>query len=117
MLTLSATVRIYLATGPTDLRRGFDGLSALARDVLRADPTSGHLFVFCNRRRNRVKVLYWDRDGLALWYKRLERGTYEWPQGASGRAEVDATELALLLDGVELRTAVRRPRYHPSARV
>ena len=76
MFGLSAAVRVYLATKPTDMRKSFDGLSALASGSLALDPLSGHLFVFINRRCDRIKILYWDRDGLAVWAKRLERGTF-----------------------------------------
>ena len=72
MLSLASTLRIFLATAPTDMRKGFDGLSQLVRERIDQDPLSGHLFVFRNRRRDRIKILYWDRDGLALWYKMQE---------------------------------------------
>ena len=83
MLSLSSTTRVFLATEPTDMRKGFDGLFALVENVIREDPFSGHLFVFRNRRRNRLKVLWWDRDGLAIFYKRLESGSYQFPMDAS----------------------------------
>jgi transposase len=79
MLSLPPSVRIFVATQPADLRRSFDGLAALVRDFLAGDPLSGHLFVFRNKRGDRLKVLYWDRDGLAIWYKRLEEGTFDFP--------------------------------------
>ena len=89
MIGLPATLRIFVAVAPTDLRLGYDGLSRLARDVLEQDPLSGHLFVFSNRRRNRIKILYWDRDGLAIWMKRLEVGCLKLAGagGQSGRVD------------------------------
>lgn len=116
MLSFTPAIRVYLATGVTDMRKSFDTLAALVDEVIGENPFAGHVFLFANRRRDRVKLLYWDRDGFALWYKRLEAGTFEWPHAESGRAEIDATELALLLDGVELASAVRRPRYHRPTR-
>ena len=128
MLTISRTTRVFLATAPTDMRKGFDGLSALVENVIREDPFSGHLFVFRNQRRDRLKLLWWDRDGWALFYKRLERGGYEFPTdraakgaGARGsdasRCEIRADELALLLEGIDLRSVKRRPRYERPAAV
>jgi transposase len=101
-------VRIYLCAGPTDMRRSFDGLAALTRDVLRQDPLSGHLFVFRNRPGNRVKLLWWDRSGFCLFYKRLEKGNFRFPENGG---EVAAGDLALLLEGIELAGARRRQRY------
>jgi transposase len=111
VLSLPPTVRILLATQPADMRRGFDGLAALVRDVLRDDPLSGHLFVFRNRRGDRCKILYWDRSGFVLWYKRLERGTFRFPKGEATQVEVDAVELSLLLEGIDLAGARRRVRF------
>ena len=113
MLNLPANVRLYLCTTPTDMRKSFDGLHTLVRQVFQLDPLDGHLFLFVNRRGDRVKMLWWDRDGLALFYKRLEAGTYQLPvvvEGARG-VEIDATQLALLLGGVDLASAKRRKRY------
>jgi transposase len=110
MFGLSAAVRVYLATRPADMRKSFDGLSALASG-LALDPLSGHLFVFVNKRRDRIKILYWDRDGLAVWAKRLERGTFRIPAAGADRVEMTTAELAALLAGIDLNTARRRVRY------
>ena len=120
MLTISRTTRVFLATQPTDMRKGFDGLFTLVENVIREDPYSGHLFVFRNQRRDRLKVLWWDRDGLAIFYKRLERGSDEFPtdrptkgapSGNDSRCKIRADELALLLEGIDLESVKRRPRY------
>ena len=106
MLSLPLPVRVYLCLEPTDMRRGFDGLFALVRDFLGEDPLSGHLFVFRCRRGDRVKVLYWDKDGYALWYKRLEKGSFRFPamSSTSGvkHVEVKAADLMMILDGVQV---------------
>jgi len=114
VLTLPASVRIYVAAEAVDLRRGFDGLAAATRELIRENPLNGHLFVFLNRRRNRIKLLVWDRTGYLLLYKRLERGTFRIPtEPAAGarHVEVDAGELGLMLEGVDLRNATRRERW------
>lgn len=111
MLSLPSALRIFLAAEPADMRNGFDGLAQLVRDVVREDPLSGHLFVFRNRRRDRVKILYWDRDGLALWYKRLEKGTFRFPEAKNGRIEVTPAEMAAILEGIDLSRARRLPRF------
>ena len=116
MLTLPSAVRIYMASEPVDLRRGFDGLSAATRHIIRADPLSGHLFVFVNRRSNRLKVLLWQPSGFLLLYKRLERGTFKLPRAPSlgeRHIEMDSTELALMIEGIDLRDARRRARWIP----
>jgi len=110
MFGLSAAVRVYLAAEPADMRKSFDGLFALASG-LALDPLSGHLFAFVNKRRDRVKVLYWDGDGLAVWAKRLERGTFRIPAAGADRLEMTTAELAALLAGIDLTTARRRVRY------
>ena len=118
MLTLPASVRIYIAAEAVDLRRGFDGLAAATRSVIGSDPMSGHVFVFVNRRLNRVKLLVWDRTGYLLLYKRLERGTFKIPtEPEVGRrhVEVDAGELGLMLEGLDLRGACRRKRWYRRA--
>jgi transposase len=104
-------VKIFVCTLSTDMRRSFDGLAALASEVVREDPLSGHLFVFINRRRDRVKVLWWDEDGYALFYKRLETGTFEMPRSIEGRMEMSHGELGMLLDGVDLSSVRRRRRF------
>ena len=103
MLTLPPSVRIYMAAEAVDLRRGFDGLAAATRHVLRQDPLSGHLFCFINGRRNRMKILVWDRSGFWVLYKRLEQGSFAWP-GADETEPVEmrGTDLMLLLSGVDL---------------
>jgi transposase len=110
MFGLSAAVRVYLATKPADMRKSFDGLSALASG-LALDPLSGHLFVFVNKRRDRIKILYWDRDGLAVWAKRLERGSFRLPVAGAQSVEMTTAELTALLAGIDLNTARRRLRY------
>jgi transposase len=117
MLTLPSSVRIYVSAEPVDLRRGFDGLAATTRSVMGENPMSGHVFVFVNRRKNRMKLLVWDRTGWLLLYKRLERGTFELPtEPAPGarHVEVDAGELGLMLEGLDLRGARRRTRWYRS---
>jgi len=111
MLALTGATRIYLYRGAADMRKSFDGLSGLIRTEMGGDPLSGSLFVFCNRRRTMVKMLYWDRDGLALWYKRLEQGTFRLPQPQPGGTEIDRRSLSLLLEGVTPRRLNRR--YQP----
>ena len=110
MFGLSAAVRVYLAKQPADMRKSFDAISALVSG-LALEPLSGHLFVFINKRRDRVKILYWDRDGLAIWAKRLERGTFRIPDAAADRVEMTTAELAALLAGIDLDKARRRVRY------
>jgi transposase len=117
MIHLPASVRVYLCLQPCDMRRSFDGLHALVREHLELDAFAGHLFVFASRRRDRIKILYWDRDGFALWSKRLEEGTYAVPfddGGAERRREITAQELAAVLSGIDLERAVRRKRYRRS---
>lgn len=114
MLMLPPSVHIYLCAQPIDLRKSFDGLSAATRFVLAEDPLSGHLFVFLNRRADRVKLLVWDRNGFLLIAKRLERGVFRRPRDAQSGARhvsLEAAELALMLEGIDLRGAQRRPRW------
>ena len=117
MVNFPASVRIWLACQAVDLRRSFDGLAEQVRQQLALDPLSGHIFVFRNKRADRVKLLYWDEDGFVLIYKRLEKGTFRWPLTQPGQASVRlrAAELAMLLDGLEWPKARRCRRYHRPA--
>jgi len=112
MWLIPPALKIFLARQPADLRKSFEGLSGLVREQLAQDPVSGHLFVFRNRRADRVKVLYFDRTGLAIWYKRLEQGRFHWPEmGEAGVLEMDGAEMALMLEGIDLVGARRRKRF------
>ena len=114
MIHLPASVRVYLCLTPCDMRKSFDSLHALVREYLELDAFAGHLFVFTSRWRDRVKILYWDRDGFAVWSKRLEEGAYAVPFGDAGgerRREITVQELGALLSGIDLSTAKRRKRY------
>jgi len=117
VISLPPTVKIFLSTQPADMRKGFDGLKSLVEEFLQQDPLSGHLFVFRNRRGDRLKILYWDRDGLAVWCKRLEAGTFRFPAATDDgtSVEVRPSDLAMLLDGVDLASVRRRARYRRTA--
>jgi transposase len=121
MLSLTLPGRVFLCTLPTDMRKSFDSLTGLVRQQLGQDPLSGDLFVFRSKRGDRVKLLYWNDDGYALWYTRLEEGTFPWPAADGTRTPVGAhgltlrpAELAMLLDGIELTDVRRRKRYRRS---
>jgi transposase len=115
MLSWPPTVRIFLCSDATDMRKGFDSLAHLVESSLTLDPMSGHLFVFRSRRGDRIKILYWDRDGLALWYKRLEKGGFRFPAATttdeSKGVEVKAADLMMILDGIDLGSVRRQRRY------
>jgi transposase len=113
MLSIPGTLKIFLAVAPADMRKSHDGLAALVEHVLQADPLSGHLFVFRNKRGDRVKLLYFDGDGYALWYKRLEVGTLRFPAAGEQetRVAISAADLTMLLAGVELSSVRRGKRY------
>lgn len=118
MFNISQQVKIFVALDPADMRCGFDGLSALVQETLQQDPFSGHLFLFRNRRRDRIKLLFWDGDGCVVFYKRLARGTFEFPvpqDPQSAGIEIRVSELSMLLDGIELKGRRRRPRFERSA--
>lgn len=111
MLSLPPSVKLFVARGATDMRKSFDTLAALVIDALDHDPQSGHLFLFVNRRRDRLKVLWWDRSGYCVLAKRLEHGqfrVFDRAEGTSGAFEVSASELSLILEGIDLRGARRR---------
>ncbi len=113
MISLPHAVKVFLHAPATDLRKGFDALSGLVITAFSQDPTSGHLFLFVNRRRDRLKILYWDRDGLAIWYKRLETGSFQVPAIGPDTVsiELSLTQLTLILSGIDLRSARQRKRY------
>lgn len=111
MLNLPPQVRVFLCTRPTDMRKSFDGLHGLVQEVLRQNPQSGDLFVFLNRRRDRVKILVWEGDGLAIWYKRLEVGTFALPEGEGDSVTLSAAQLAMLLGGLDWAKTRPRKRY------
>ena len=124
MLSLSLPGRVFLCTLPTDMRKSFDSLAGLVEQELGQDPLAGDLFVFRSRRGDRLKLPYWDSDGLAIWYKRLEEGTFAFPTADEGRAKegerglvIRPAELAMLLDGIDLTNVKRRKRYQRQAAV
>ena len=114
MLSLSASSRYFLYRHPADMRKGFDGLSGLVRNELQKDPLGGDVFIFFNKRRSQVKLLLWERDGFSIYYKRLERGTYELPaiDGQTTSVELRSDEIMLILQGIYLGSVRRRKRFH-----
>lgn len=120
MLSLPPSVRVFVATQLVDGRKGADSLMMIVRDALGQDPLGGHLFVFFTRRRDRVRIVYWDRNGFAMWTKRLEKGLFRPPRPASADVAanvIEAAELALILEGIDLAGARRRPRWEPKRNV
>ena len=117
MFGLTTATRVFVATGATDMRKGFDGLFGLVRDTLGEDPLSGHLFLFANRQRTRLKILVWDGSGLWVCSKRLEKGRFAWPAAEEGRERIAmrAEELTLLLSGIDLRRTQPRKWYRRAA--
>lgn len=118
MLTLPPSVRIFVGVAPVDMRRSFDALAGLASQVVGQDPRSGHLFVFVGRSRDRVKILFWDRSGFCLFYKRLEKGVFRLPVVPKDTTAIElaAADLALILEGIDLTASSRRARYSPPSR-
>jgi len=102
MLSPSTGMKVYLALGSTDMRKSINGLSLLVENNMFLDPFSGHLFVFCNRRQNILKILYWDRNGFCLWHKRLEKHRFRWPESENDVMKIDHRELMWLIDGLEI---------------
>lgn len=119
MLGWPSAIRIFICTEPTDMRRGFDRLAATAHSVTQQDPLKGNLFVFLNRRRDRVKILYWDKSGYCMWYKRLEAGQFHLPDTAVGHEslELDMPQLTLILEGITLSGSHRHKRYSLPANI
>ena len=116
MLSLPPSVRLYVASQPVDGRKGVDSLMVIVRDVFGHDPFGGHLFVFFSKRCDRVRIVYWDRDGFASWTKRLEKGRFKPAFSVDGQltaATIEAAELGLIIQGLDLRDAQRRPRWEP----
>jgi transposase len=116
VIFLPRAVHVYFATEPVSLRRSFDGLSNEVRAVLRHDPLSGHVFVFLNRRKNQVKLLMWTRGGFTILHKRLERGTFTFPErvtGAASSVSIDVHELSMLLEGIDVTRARKSQRWEP----
>lgn len=113
MINFSPALKIYLHREPIDMRKSYDGLFGIVKNELAMDIRGGGLFMFINLRRNRVKLMYWDRDGIAIWQKRLERGSWQHPQpkDSAKHLEIDAADLNLLLAGIDLASVKRRPRY------
>ncbi len=111
MILIPASVRLFLAREPADMRRSFNGLCGMVRDGLGADPLSGHLYCFRNRRGDKLKILYFDRTGLAIWYRRLERGRFHWPEVEASSVELHAGEVAFLLEGVDWKSLKRHKRF------
>jgi transposase len=111
MLSVPTKVRIFLCRSAIDMRKGFDGLHGVVLEVLRQDPLSGDLFVFLNKRRDRVKLLIWDGDGMLIVYKRLERGTFSLPAGNDDSVTLSSAQLSMLMGGIDLKQTRQRPRY------
>lgn len=111
MFALGPATRVFLRPGATDMRMGFNGLYALAEYKMKQEPTSGHLFVFCNRHRNRIKILYWDGSGLWVCAKRIEGGRCSWPASSEDSLEYSRAQLTMLLEGIELKNT-RQKRWH-----
>jgi transposase len=117
VLSLPPSVRLFVATQPVDGRKGVDSLMVIVRDVFRHDPLSGHLFVFFSKRCDRVRIVYWDRSGFAMWTKRLEQGRFRPAFSANGQLDargIEAADLALIVEGIDLAGARRRRRWQPA---
>jgi transposase len=113
MLMLPSSFKIFFSAAPCDMRRSFDRLAAMVQEILHESPFSGHLFVFRGRRNDRLKILYWERGGFAIWYRRLEKGTFRFPEKGEACFEMEPAELGLILEGIDLAGAKRRKRFEP----
>jgi len=111
MLSFPSAVKIYLCKGPTDMRRSFDSLAMMVRAIIKQDPLSGHVFIFRNKRGNCLKLLYWDRDGYAIWYKRLEKGTFNIPVNITEDYCLEHHQMSMMLEGIEFTGIKRRKRF------
>ncbi|MBD3251926.1 IS66 family insertion sequence element accessory protein TnpB [Candidatus Uhrbacteria bacterium] len=109
MLNFPSAVRIYLCKRPADMRRSFDGLALMVRDLIKQNPLSGHLFIFRNKRGHMLKLLYWDQDGYVIWYKRLEKGVFAWPQ-TNEEGLLDRREFAMMLEGIVPQKHTKKKR-------
>lgn len=112
MLMLPSNTKVYLARAAVDMRSSFDGLSAIVQNTIEENPFSGHLFVFSNKGRNKVKILYWDRNGFCIWYKRFEKGRYVLPELTGDSIELSLSDLHCLLEGIDLKDIHRLPTLH-----
>ena len=118
MIGFQLGTKVWLAAGKTDMRKGFDGLAAVAQNVLREDPVSGHIFAFRGRMGDRVKVLYWDGQGMCLFYKRIEKGSFVWPSAKNGKVQITSSQLATLLEGIDWRlTRANRNASQPQTAI
>ena len=119
MLSIPGSLRIFIATGPVDFRKSHDGLAALVEQTLLEKPLSGNLFVFTNKRADRIKLLYWDGDGYALWHKRLEAGRFSLPRPPenAARIEISLVDLAMILSGIDLASVKRKKRFRIPAEI
>ena len=111
MLSFPSAIKIFLCGEPADMRQSFDSLALLVKNIIHQDPLSGHIFVFRNRRADRLKLLYWDRDGFAIWYKRLEKGTFRWPAKPEDAALIDQRRLSMILQGVDIYSLRFQKRF------
>jgi len=110
MLSFPSAVKIYLCSEPADMRRSFDSLAMMVKNIIRQDPLSGHIFVFSNRRSDRLKLLYWDRDGFAIWYKRLEKGIFSLPKSDESNL-INHRQLSMMLEGIDISYVRLKRRF------
>ncbi len=111
MISFPSAVKVYLCKQVTDMRRSFDGLAMMVQNIVKQDPLSGHMFVFRNKRGNMMKLLYWDNDGYAIWYKRLEKGKFSWPSNIQEGMAIDSRDFAMILEGVKLSRTAKEKRF------